>query len=185
METNGHKRIVLARWRGMAIHCNYCKKEGHKIADCAKLAARKERQQQRKLCYICQSPEHLKANCPRSQQPRAGEKRARTEESLVDPRTVPAEESVSTQTSTPATDVQMEDTPATTSTSSSSQHPYGFRPRDDVNYAELDVDQDDDDELDKDASMDLADQPEAFHSRSDQDHTDGGGSSSSTPPNRL
>ncbi|KAG0173069.1 hypothetical protein DFQ30_008974 [Apophysomyces sp. BC1015] len=75
-EAGGKKRIILARWRGMAIHRNYCKKEGHKVVSCPKLQARKEKPV-RKLCCNCDSADHLAASCPKNTDIRLGEKRRR------------------------------------------------------------------------------------------------------------
>ncbi|CDH60774.1 predicted protein [Lichtheimia corymbifera JMRC:FSU:9682] len=187
METNGHKRIVLARWRGMAVHCNYCKKEGHKIAECAKLQASKERQQ-RKLCYICDSPDHLKANCPRSQQAQSTGKRARTEDVLHDPRTPRVEEdSHSDQTSQHTTVTNMDVThdvdsaPVPEITSGQS---YSSRSK-----AKAVDDQDtlmNDSQLDDSLTKDSQDVAHQEGSQLHKDHDmDDGGSSSSTSPHRL
>ncbi|KAF7720614.1 hypothetical protein EC973_006933, partial [Apophysomyces ossiformis] len=72
-EVAGRKRIILARWCRMTVHYNYCKKEGHKVATCPTLRARKD-QTSCKICYNCDSADHLITACPKIMSTHVGEK---------------------------------------------------------------------------------------------------------------
>ena len=47
-------------------HCKYCKKEGHDVSECEKLARKNEKQDVSyvRKCFVCGSKDHIAAKCP-------------------------------------------------------------------------------------------------------------------------